>query len=147
MNRLGCIVLGEGLYLSAVACCTLLWVEGHGTMARCRKLTMRLKLEGKKLVNLNFDIFGFFREFKRAQGNKSDDGDGRLDKLSDSSSNSRCMCFNSYENNSTHHVHMKVNLIFVISAMNSTRIDANSTCCNHQRQLITFYSLKNLQCS
>lgn len=58
MDRLGWVILGEGLDLSTVACCTLLRVEGHGTMTRCRKLTMRLKLkDGNIMVNLKLDNF------------------------------------------------------------------------------------------
>lgn len=46
------LVLGEGLDLSAMTGGTLLRVESHGTMARRRKLAMRLELWSRRKVGL-----------------------------------------------------------------------------------------------
>lgn len=42
MDWLRWIVFWESLYLSAMALGSLLWVEGHRAMTRCREFTMRL---------------------------------------------------------------------------------------------------------
>src|SRR6218665_2441479 len=47
MDRLGSIVLGEGLYLTTMTLGSLLGSKGHGAMARRRKLAVRLEYREK----------------------------------------------------------------------------------------------------
>lgn len=57
MNGLLSIILREGLDFTAMALCTLLGIESHGSMARSRKLTMRLK--ERILLSFTFDLMNF----------------------------------------------------------------------------------------